>query len=56
MMSKGFTKHKTSLFEPRLTGLSADAWSYAAKKSHEVFVRILRDGKHVVTVSLRVKR
>lgn len=48
--------HRPKLHEPRLSGLSAEAWSYPARASRKVFVQLLQHGQHVVTVSVRVPR
>ena len=52
----GAMKHKTKLHAPRLADLSAESWSYDAKKSRNVYIRVLQRGKHVVTVQVRVPK
>ena len=44
----------TKLHDACMEGLTAEAWAYPATKSTRVYVRLLRAGRHVVTVSLRV--
>ena len=55
-MAKKTLKRKTvKLYNPRLDGLSAEMWLYRAQKSSEVLVQVLQHGKHLVTMSLRVR-
>lgn len=54
---RGPRQHEAKIHEPRLGKMTAaEAWSCLYPRYHEVYVQLFTEGKHVVTVSVRVPR
>lgn len=49
-------QHRVEVCEPRLAGVLGRSWSYKTASSRDVYVELVKDGKHVVTLKVRVPR
>ena len=48
-------RYKVRVYEPRIEGLTAEAWSYRNPKSFDVYIRLLKDGTHFVGTNIRLR-